>query len=49
MFTVHDGAELQVLDRKDDWLQVSVGTGRIGWLKQDRVLLPPTGKTAPPK
>jgi len=31
-FAVHDGAELSVLDRHDDWLQVSDGTGRIGWL-----------------
>jgi len=33
-FTVTDGAELRVLDRKDDWLQVTDGTRRVGWLKR---------------
>lgn len=36
-FTVHDGAELRVTDRKDDWLQVKDGTRRIGWLKRSDV------------
>jgi uncharacterized protein YgiM (DUF1202 family) len=36
-FTANDGAELRVLDRKDDWLQVSDGTRRIGWLKRREV------------
>lgn len=31
-FTVHNGAELSVLDRRDNWLQVTDGSGRIGWL-----------------
>jgi tetratricopeptide (TPR) repeat protein len=39
-FTVHDGAELRVLDQKDEWLQVSAGPGRIGWLRRDQILLP---------
>jgi tetratricopeptide (TPR) repeat protein len=38
-FSAHDGAELQVLDHKDDWLQVSDGTRRIGWLKRGEVAL----------
>jgi len=38
-FTVHDGAELAVLDTKDDWLQVEVDAGRNGWLKRDQVVL----------
>ena len=38
-FLVHDGAELDVLDEKDDWLQVSVDQRRIGWLRKDDVLL----------
>ncbi len=38
-FTVHDGAELRVLDHKDEWLQVSAGPGRIGWLRRDQTLL----------
>ena len=32
VFTVHDGAELAVLSRHDDWVQVTDGTGKIGWL-----------------
>jgi tetratricopeptide (TPR) repeat protein len=39
-FTVHDGAELRVLDQKDEWLQVSAGPGRIGWLRRDQTLTP---------
>ena len=38
-FTVHDGAELQVLDQKDDWLQVTAGPHRIGWLRRDQALV----------
>ena len=32
VFTPHDGAELTVLERHDDWLQVTDGSGKIGWL-----------------
>ena len=38
-FTVHDGAELQVLDQKDEWLRVSAGPRRVGWLHRDQTLL----------
>jgi tetratricopeptide (TPR) repeat protein len=38
-FTAQDGAELRVLDRKDDWLQVTDGAGRIGWLRRDKALV----------
>jgi tetratricopeptide (TPR) repeat protein len=37
-FTLHDGAEIQVLDRKDDWLQVTTDPRRIGWVHRDQVL-----------
>jgi tetratricopeptide (TPR) repeat protein len=37
-FTVHDGAELRVLDQKDEWLQVSAGPRRVGWLRRDQTL-----------
>jgi tetratricopeptide (TPR) repeat protein len=37
-FTVHDGAELTILDRKDQWLQVSAGSRRLGWIHADQVL-----------
>jgi tetratricopeptide (TPR) repeat protein len=39
-FTVHDGAELRVLDQKDEWLQVNAGPRRIGWLRRDQALVP---------
>lgn len=37
--TVHDGAELSVIDDKNDWLQVRIDGNRIGWLKRDQVIL----------
>jgi len=40
-FTANDGAELRVLDRKDDWLQVTDGTSRIGWLRREQALVMP--------
>jgi len=36
-FTAHDGAELRVLDHKDDWLQVSDGAQQLGWVKRSAV------------
>jgi tetratricopeptide (TPR) repeat protein len=36
-FTARDGAELSVLDRRDDWLQVADGSGKIGWLQVKQV------------
>jgi tetratricopeptide (TPR) repeat protein len=38
-FTVHDGAELRILDQKDEWLQVSTDPRRIGWLRRDQVVV----------
>lgn len=38
-FTANDGAELRVLDHKDDWLQVTDGTRRVGWLKRGDVAM----------
>ena len=40
-FTVHDGAELSVLDRRDGWVQISNGTGKSGWLPVKQVELVP--------
>jgi tetratricopeptide (TPR) repeat protein len=37
-FTLHDGAELRVLDQKDDWLQVTTDPQRIGWVKRNQVV-----------
>jgi uncharacterized protein YgiM (DUF1202 family) len=38
-FSAQDGAELRVLDSKDDWLQVTDDTRRIGWVKRDATAL----------
>jgi tetratricopeptide (TPR) repeat protein len=38
-FTVNDGAELRLLDRKDGWYQVTTGDNRLGWLKKESVIL----------
>ena len=40
-FTAHNGAELAVLDRRDTWLQVTAGSGRIGWLPRRQVEILP--------
>jgi tetratricopeptide (TPR) repeat protein len=40
-FTAHDGAELRVLDQKDEWFQVSTDPRHIGWLRRDQVALWP--------
>jgi len=40
-FTVRDGAELRVLDRKDNWLQVSADARRTGWVPRTQVLVRP--------
>jgi len=40
-FTAHDGAELRVLDHKDNWLQVTDGGTRVGWLKTDSLVWSP--------
>jgi tetratricopeptide (TPR) repeat protein len=41
-FTVHDGAELRVVDQNNEWLQVTSDSSRIGWLRKDQVLLSPS-------
>ena len=40
-FSVHDGAELRVLDQKEEWLQVNAGPRRTGWLRRDQTILLP--------
>ena len=40
-FTAHNGAEFAVLDRRDNWLQVTDGSGRIGWLQHRQVEILP--------
>ena len=41
VFTLHDGAELSVLSGHDDWVQVTDGTGKIGWLNKKQVRVVP--------
>jgi tetratricopeptide (TPR) repeat protein len=41
VFTARDGAELRVLDRHNDWIQVSSSTGKIGWLSRRQAALLP--------
>lgn len=36
-FTAHDGAEMRILERHDDWVQVANGAGKIGWFSQKQV------------
>jgi tetratricopeptide (TPR) repeat protein len=38
-FTVYDGAELEILDRKDRWVQVAAGNRQIGWVPKERLLV----------
>jgi tetratricopeptide (TPR) repeat protein len=40
-FAARDGAELFVLDRRDDWVQVADGSGKIGWLQNKLVEILP--------
>jgi tetratricopeptide (TPR) repeat protein len=41
VFSARDGAELKVLDRHDDWVQVANGAGKIGWLSRKQVAVLP--------
>ena len=40
-FLAQNGAELRVLDRKDNWLQVAADSRRIGWIRANEVTLTP--------
>jgi len=40
-FTARDGAELSVMDRRDDWVQVAGGAGKSGWLPAKQVEILP--------
>jgi hypothetical protein len=42
-YTAKDGTEMAVLDRKDNWFQVSDDSKRIGWLQAKDILLLPRG------
>ena len=36
-FTVHDGTEMPVLDRHDEWVEVADATGKVGWFSRKQV------------
>ena len=36
-FAARDGAELRVLDRHDDWVQVANDAGKTGWLNKKQI------------
>ena len=38
-FNLRDGAEVIVLDQKDNWLQVSDAVNRVGWVRREQVAL----------
>ena len=38
-FKVRDGIELEVVDRKDNWLQVADSAQRTGWLRDDQAII----------
>jgi tetratricopeptide (TPR) repeat protein len=38
LFTAHDGAELKVLDQKNDWVQVTPDDQRAGWLPRSAII-----------
>ncbi|MGH7953636.1 MAG: tetratricopeptide repeat protein [Limisphaerales bacterium] len=40
-FAVHDGAEFSILDHYGDWLQVTDGSGKIGWLQMKQIEILP--------
>jgi hypothetical protein len=37
-FTLHDGAEVKVLNRKDDWLQIEDQARRTGWMLEKQLM-----------
>jgi tetratricopeptide (TPR) repeat protein len=39
VYKVRDGAELTVVDQKDNWLQVADSAQRLGWVRRDQVLV----------
>jgi hypothetical protein len=39
IFKVRDGIEFTVLDQKDGWMQILDPSDRVGWVRQDQVLL----------
>jgi tetratricopeptide (TPR) repeat protein len=42
-YRARDGAEFEILDRKDGWLQVQDASKRVGWMQAKDVLVLPRG------
>jgi tetratricopeptide (TPR) repeat protein len=38
-FILHDGAEVRILGHRNDWLQIALNTGQVGWVHEDKVLV----------
>jgi uncharacterized protein YgiM (DUF1202 family) len=38
-FALRDGAELTVLDERENWLQVADTANRVGWIREKQVAL----------
>jgi tetratricopeptide (TPR) repeat protein len=45
-YVARDGTELTIVDRKGDWLQVTDGGSRTGWLRRDGVIILPVWSDA---
>ena len=37
-FVLHDGAEVRVLDRKENWFLITTGPRYVGWIPSDRLI-----------
>ena len=46
-YILHNGAEVSVLDQKNEWLQVIDQAKRIGWVRRDQIMLVNTSLDGP--
>jgi len=38
LFTLHEGSEIVVLDKKDNWNLITIGDNRKGWIPSDKII-----------
>jgi len=38
LFTLHEGSEIVVLDKKDNWILITLGDNRKGWIPSDKII-----------
>jgi len=38
LFTLHEGSEVVVLDKKDNWVLITLGDNRKGWVPSDKLI-----------